>query len=435
MVTSNDGGVFFSSDVNHPEPSFREINKDYNTLQFYTCALGPDQAEPHYLGGTQDDGTLYYNGSSLSMNSMVAGGDGSFCCFDQTINRPLIVSAFYNSYYFFPDGIITQYADFKWTGIFINPADYDYLNHTLYANAVTYDQVYPGSIVVISGIPYQPVGQILDLNTGTDVPFSILKVSPFSEQDNTTLFLGTQSGRCYKAIHLQDDPDISDIGSSKFPAANLSCIDIGESEQELLVTFSNFGVASVWLSLDGGNTWMNKEGTLPDIPVRWGVFHQENTHQVMLATELGVWVTEDIRATDVLWSQSGDGLPNVRTDMVRIRKSDNKTLAATHGRGIFTTTYPVALPEIPTPETTLTISPNPAPHTIHITGGSEIEQKATIRIYSRDGHLELSQSINCTHETADHQLDISFLADGIYLLTFTHGAYTETGKLIKIPSY
>ena len=28
------------------------------------------------------------------------------------------------------------------------------------------------------------------------------------------------------------------------------------------MTFSNYGVASVWLSVDGGQNWMNKEGNL-----------------------------------------------------------------------------------------------------------------------------------------------------------------------------
>jgi len=431
MVTTNDGGVFYSSDVDHAEPSFKEINKDYNTLQFYTGAIGPDPLEDHFLGGTQDDGTLYYTGLPLSMNSMVVGGDGSFCCFDQNLNRPLIASAFYNSYFFFPDGQITQYPDFKWTGIFINPADYDYINNTLFANAVTFDKGYPGSIVVISGIPDHPAGQIVDLNTGNEVPFSTLKVSPFSQKGNTTLFLGTQSGRFYRSDHLQTNPEVTDIGSTQFPEANISGIDIGKSEQEILVTFSNYGVASVWLSMDGGSTWANKEGNLPDIPVRWGVFHPGNTRQVMLATELGVWVTEDILAPVVFWDQCVDGLPNVRTDRITIRKVDNKVLAATHGRGLFTTIFPVSVPDISNRQPTMTISPNPAAQIIRIHAGWKIDQQASISIYMQNGHCVYNNIINRDHATDDIQMNISFLREGIYILTIECGGYTAAGKLIK----
>jgi len=431
MVTTNDGGVFYSSDVNQAEPSFMEINRDYNTLQFYTCTIGPDPLVNHYLGGTQDDGTLYYSGLPFSMNSMVAGGDGSFCCFDQNLNRPLIVSAFYNSYFFFPEGEITPYPDFKWTGIFINPADYDYLNNTLFANAVTYDKSYPGSIVIISGIPDQPAGQIAELNTGNEIPFSTLKVSPFSQKGNTTLFLGTQSGKCYRADHLQTNPEIADIGGAQFPEANISSIDIGKSDQEILVTVSNYGVASVWLSMDGGNTWANKEGTLPDIPVRWGIFHPGNTRQVMLATELGVWVTEDILAPDISWNQCVNGLPNVRTDMVSIRRSDNKVLAATHGRGLFTTTFPVSVPDNSIQPEKLIITPNPATHTIQILGGWNPDQHAAIRIFSMDGNLLYENIIKCEYAAEDIQMDISFLSDGMYILVLDYKGHTAAGKLIK----
>ena len=40
---------------------------------------------------------------------------------------------------------------------------------------------------------------------------------------------------------------------------NISSIDIGTSEDELFITFSNYGVSSVWMSQDGGVNWIEKE--------------------------------------------------------------------------------------------------------------------------------------------------------------------------------
>ena len=34
------------------------------------------------------------------------------------------------------------------------------------------------------------------------------------------------------------------------------------------VTFHNYGVENIFYSSDGGETWQEKEGDLPDIPVR-----------------------------------------------------------------------------------------------------------------------------------------------------------------------
>ena len=39
-----------------------------------------------------------------------------------------------------------------------------------------------------------------------------------------------------------------------------------------------------------------------------------------------------------------DGMANVRVDMLTLRKSDNTVIAATHGRGLFTTTFDIQMP-------------------------------------------------------------------------------------------
>lgn len=58
---------------------------------------------------------------------------------------------------------------------------------------------------------------------------------------------------------------------------------------------------------------------------------------MLLATELGVWSTSDITATNPQWSPTNAALANVRCDMLRFRTSDNTLAVATHGRGFFTT--------------------------------------------------------------------------------------------------
>jgi hypothetical protein len=144
--------------------------------------------------------------------------------------------------------------------------------------------------------------------------------------------------------------DLTEITGEDFPIAYVSSIAVGQSEDVLLVTFSNYGVESVWQTIDGGQNWTNVEGNLPDMPIRWALYHPANDEQVMLATELGIWTTNLLSSEEVVWNQNATGMANVRVDMLSLRQSDNTVLAATHGRGLFTAIFPLD-PTISVPET------------------------------------------------------------------------------------
>ncbi|UCE18556.1 MAG: hypothetical protein JSV84_17165 [Gemmatimonadota bacterium] len=339
ILFANDGGVFYTASGTSPQPIFVEKNRGYNTLQFYTCDIHPESNTNTYLGGLQDNGTLLYGDAPLDINDMVSGGDGAYCFFDRNEYEVYITSVYYNRYYIFVnDRLVRSLGDYS-SGIFINPADYDSYMNTLYANATSFDLHNLNTILRISGLPLKPLGEFMWLTTGTSVPFSHVKVSPHSPWGTTTLFLGTQAGRLFKVDNAHANPYATEIGSGGFPSGNISCIAVGGSEDTLLVTFSNYGVSSVWQTYDGGTTWGEKEGNLPDIPVRWAVYLPGSSKQAMLATEIGVWTTDNLDENDVYWTPSVQGLANVRVDMLKVRKGDGTVLAATHGRGLFTAKY------------------------------------------------------------------------------------------------
>jgi hypothetical protein len=121
------------------------------------------------------------------------------------------------------------------------------------------------------------------------------------------------------------------------------------------VTASNYGISSVWESIDGGVSWSSLDNNgvnLPDMPIRWGIFLPAGyeigpgttTNGIMLATEIGVWSTLSTEGESTIWSSNSGGLPNVRCDMIRFRKADKTIAVATHGRGVFTTVVPTVLP-------------------------------------------------------------------------------------------
>jgi len=331
IAVTSDGGVFFSENAMANSPTFIERNQGYNTLQFYTCDILSNDESIQLVGGLQDNGTLLFIDGELDINDMISGGDGAYCFFDDD-DPLLITSTYYNAWYIFNlDDNNYEYENGN-SGIFINPSDYDSDNNIIYANKVRFNGNQANRIIKISNIDNNPNTQTISLGTNTPVYFSALELSPFST-NSTTLYIGTQSGRLYKVTDLNGNLNSIEISDDNFPTANISSIDIGLSEDEIFVTFSNYGVSSLWLSSDGGSSWTEKEANLPDMPVRWGLLHPDDSNFALIATEIGVWETSNLLSENTSWSPSSSGLANVRVDMLSM--SDNMVVAATHGRGLF----------------------------------------------------------------------------------------------------
>jgi hypothetical protein len=164
-----------------------------------------------------------------------------------------------------------------------------------------------------------------------------LRVSPFAPEGTSTLYVGTQSGRVFRVENAHATPTVTELTALPYAGA-ISCIELGESEDRILVTFSNYGIPSVWETTDGGATWVEKEGDLPDMPVRWALYNPLNPRGVLLATEAGVWETTTFDENEPTWTPA-PGFPLASTYMLQYRASDGTVMATTHGRGSFTAVF------------------------------------------------------------------------------------------------
>ncbi len=432
-IFSSDGGVFLTTTANYTYPVFIERNKGYSTLQYYTCALKPSLASKYYIGGLQDNGTLYHRGSSLDIGDMIDGGDGAYCFWDQDQANIFITSVYYNSYTSWSSD--SQADDFGGnTGTFISPADYDYKENILYSNAVGFFGSNNNRLLRAKNIPFNVSTDLINLGTGMWVPFSHVKYSSYSPDGTSTLFVGTESGRLYKVTNAQSTPESMEIGSSDFPTANISCVAIGESEDNLLVTFSNYGVSSVWLTMDGGDTWVEKENNLPDIPIRWAIFHPDNNGQALLATEIGVWSTNMLNEETTEWETSVNGMANVRVDMLKVRESDNTVLAATHGRGLFTAEYLLDIytdiEDTKVVNNAFSIYPNPAVDKITISTNSIIPNPITLNITDLQGKVVYNNQIINQSNKISKSVELPNLSSGTYIVNFKYNGIIESTKLV-----
>ena len=333
IIFSNDGGVFYTNDAG---VTVSNRNTGYNVSQFYSVALHPGAGSQYVIGGTQDNGTWTISGTDIQSGSHVVGGDGAYTHIDQLDPNYQFTATTYNSIYRSTNGgsSFSKYADHEAsdggdTGFFINPSTIDPTNQTFYSS------VDASTILRLNNYATLADKTLMSVSLGATA--SAFKMSPHTDG---VLFVGTSAGRVFK---------ITDAHTSSYTATDISgsnvsgyiaSIDIGKDDNQILVTVSNYGVPSVWETIGGGgaNGWIDVEGDLADMPVRWGLYNPNNYNQVILATELGTWVSDDISVSSPTWNPSNDGLANVRTDMLVRRSSDNALAAGTHGRGLFYST-------------------------------------------------------------------------------------------------
>jgi hypothetical protein len=90
------------------------------------------------------------------------------------------------------------------------------------------------------------------------------------------------------------------------------------------------GVGHVFETTDGGQSWTNISGNLPDIASDALVL---NHGKLALATDAGVFTAAAGQGSATTWSRLGSGLPNVVVD--DLTASGGFIYAATHGRGVW----------------------------------------------------------------------------------------------------
>jgi hypothetical protein len=433
FIVASDGGIFYTFNASLNFPTFQEKSEGFNILQMYKCALHPDAGAVFYLAGMQDNGTIYCDGNPITNDNRITGGDGGACFIDK--NEPdVFITSYQNNRFFLFGNYQLQNNAIQWqSGNFISSVDYDYNLNTIYANAVTTINTLADSILRITGVPYGPVeGEFLFMGTGSTVPYTTVKYSEYSTVESATLYLGTQSGRMFRVADANTQPVVNEIGSAAFPQAAISCIALGGSEDTILVTFSNYGVSSVWQSYDGAINWDEKEGNLPDMPVRWALYHPHNARAAMLATEIGVWTSNNLHSDDVTWQPDNSGLANVRVDMLQLRGNDNTVLAGTHGRGFYTTTFQynpaTSVKEISADD--LYIYPNPASEVLYLNCYENFNGKKEIEIYHNNGSLV--KKISVRFENQKSSINISDLTTGTYYVKILNGNKPVVNTLIKL---
>jgi photosystem II stability/assembly factor-like uncharacterized protein len=345
MILANDGGIHFSTQAGNPKnvvADFKARNKDYTVTQFYSVAQRNIIGDNFLIGGAQDNSVITINGEGKTDGKSVITGDGCFVFVDEDNPNVTIASTQNGNWYIQNRNGQTVFSFSSGAnGAFVNPADYDDTKNILYANNGI------SSIARCSNIGLSSSPVIKQVIFRTPLPAFINAIKVAKNTPNT-LFVGTGSnGRVYRISDIdKDTANVTQISSPEMisvGAITTSNIDIGANDNEIMVTYANFGttvnVLSIWYSNDGGATWKSKDEIahgLPNVQIRWSLFNPENPKQVITATRMGVYSTNDITAENPAWELSSDGLALADCRMMHYRPIDGNIAVGTGGRGFYT---------------------------------------------------------------------------------------------------
>jgi sugar lactone lactonase YvrE len=95
------------------------------------------------------------------------------------------------------------------------------------------------------------------------------------------------------------------------------------------------GVGHVFETWNGGRSWTDISGNLPDVPSDALVIQH---NRLALATDIGMFTAKAGRGSSTQWSRLGIGLPNASDNDVTIGP-DGDLYVATHGRGVWRTGF------------------------------------------------------------------------------------------------
>ncbi len=327
ILTGNDGGVFLSRDG---ASSFQSINAGLATsLHYPGMSLHPTDPTG-VLTGMQDNGTIIARNGVVQWNG-VGSGDGSF-----TAMNPLTPEVYYVSS---QNGNMVRIDSRSGSVRSVNTGIDASERRAFIAPFVIDPQkptrLYFGGARVFrtlnEGTLWSPIS--LDLTRGSGT-ISAMAIAP---SDTSVLYIGTSDGN----VRVTRDYGVTWLApTSTLPARAVTDFAISATDAlDAVVTFGSSGTAHVFRTKDGGGTWADISGSLPDVTTQAVAFGPGG--RLFVGNMLGIY---DSGNQGVTWTRN-EGLPYVRiTDLV-YNATTNRLVAATYGRGVwaydFTTAAPV----------------------------------------------------------------------------------------------
>lgn len=328
VYLGNDGGVY-RSDQDGNGGWVKSLYQPF--MQFYSAAISP-QDVTRVSGGTQDNGSLRSWGGER-FNEYV-GGDGEENLINPTNPDNVFACYQYGNCFrsvdggdtavMFSDGTTSDRRNW-FTPLQFDPND----PNVMY---------YGGNRLNRStdnGLTWTPISPDLTGGPGQDAyPYGTITTVAAAASDPRTLYVGTDDGRVWVSRDLGGSWALVLSGQPWVTRIAVDDRDAGTA----YVTLSGYRSGSyrphVLVTRDGGGSWTDLSGNLPQAPVNDVVLGRGNT--LFVATDQGVFVSTSSGGPDTgRWQRLGRGLPLVPVDDIEYDAGNHRLVAATFGRGLF----------------------------------------------------------------------------------------------------
>lgn len=458
LISSHDGGISVATDITASAISWQDLNNGYNVTQFYTVTLHPDAGDTRILGGTQDNGSPFFEYSSVTGTSTsfdISSGDGAY----SYLGTNYLTTSSQN-------GRLIQY---QYNG-FGEPNAFSYIAplsannqlfiHPYLINHVNEDFIfYPGGNELhrnnsaTSLQPNQtnsngtnegwtnltnfatPSGSIIStLALSTTNPSDILYYASYSAGSAPQIYKVTNSSTATTASDLTVI-SINSTNSDAVPPSGAYIHDIAISEDngnELIAVVSNYSTESIYYSSNGGNNWTGIGGNLEPAngngpSVRTAAITKTNSGEktYYVGTSTGLYATNSLNGSNTEWKFQGSStLGNSVVEYLDYRPSDKTLAIATHGRGIFLGNASMSVSnednivtDLPDTYNLSQNYPNPFNPSTNISFSLPASSTVSISIYDINGRKVSDVLSDANKSAGNHEVrfDATNLASGVYL--------------------
>lgn len=362
MITATDGGLHITqnntTNTNSTNPiTWTSLNKGYITSQFYHAAIHTfDLGDPQLAGGMQDNGTwAKFTTDPREIWVEAFSGDGAFSgisynsLYASSQNGNLIRFALEGNEYNFTGNISPSTNDNDF--LFVNP----YI-----INPIKQDQLFVasrGKVFYTNDVRTNPAAGSWSQITNASLTGQVSALA-MSHDPEGVLYFGTRSGRVFKVTNTEDlvgDVQATLLTTTGMPTANVSSIAVDpEDADNVVVTFSNYGIISVWHSSDGGSTWSSISGNLEENANGTGAGPSVRAAAIMpmgngetyyfVGTSVGLYMTKTLDGVNTVWTQqASDAIGNVVVSNIMVRPIEGMIMVSTHGNGCFFGYYETAI--------------------------------------------------------------------------------------------
>ena len=325
LYNVSDRGVFKSTDGGF---NWIDLNNELYITQFQSVALHPTDRFIS-IGGTQDRGTLLYQGTTNW--EQIYPADGGVTVIDYEV--PTTIFTEYVFLYLLKSTDMGENWEDATNGInnnddvgFYAPYVMDPNNHLkMYAGT---DRIYQ---TTNGADNWSPISGDLTKDLGFYV--SYISAISVSKSDSNVIYVGTSDGNFQTSTDGGQNWYLrNDSLPNRFVMDNV--IDPVDASH-VYVVFSGYDTTHVWESTDYGVNWTDISSNLPDIPVNTIVLPTgqfQNSGVIYIGTDFGCFKTSDNGGQ---WFPFDNGLPNVVIEDMAFHDQLGFIRAATQGRSVF----------------------------------------------------------------------------------------------------